>query len=82
MTNVFILTDGKSVTGFVTNEAADIVTIRNVEGVELKLKVEDIEEPAKQAISVMPEGVAKDLTLDDFASLIAYLESLASRAVK
>ena len=82
MTNVFILTDGKSVTGFVTNEAADIVTIRNVEGVELKLKVEDIEEPAKQAISVMPEGVAKDLTLDDFASLIAYLESLASRATK
>ena len=82
VTNVFILTDGKSVTGFVTNEAADIVTIRNAEGVELKLKVEDIEERAKQAISVMPEGVAKDLTLDDFAALIAYMESLASRATK
>jgi putative membrane-bound dehydrogenase-like protein len=82
VTNIFILNDGKSVVGFVTNEAAEEVTIRNAEGNELKIKVEDIDERAKQTISVMPEGLVKDLTLDDFAALIAYLESLASRATK
>ncbi len=82
VTNIFILNDGKSVVGFVTNEAADEVTIRNADGNEVKIKVEDIDERAKQAISVMPEGLVKDLTLDDFSSLIAFLESLASRATK
>jgi putative heme-binding domain-containing protein len=82
VTNIFILNDGKSLVGFVTNEAADEVTIRNAEGNEIKIKVEDIDERAKQPISVMPEGLAKDITLDDFAALIAYLESLASRATK
>ncbi len=82
VTNIFVLNDGKSLTGFVTNEAADVVTIRNAEGNELKIKVEDIDERAKQTVSVMPEGLVKDLTIDDFAALIAYLESLASRATK
>ena len=57
--------------------------ICNNEGNELKLKVEDIEEHAKQAtLSMMPDNLAKEVTLDDFAALIAYLESLASRATK
>ena len=31
---------------------------------------------------MMPDDLAKDVTFDDFAALIAYLESLASRATK
>ena len=82
VTNLFVMNDGKQVSGFVINEAADVVTIRNTEGNELKLRVEDIEERAKQTISMMPEGLAKDSTLEDLASLVTYLESLASRATK
>ena len=50
VTNIFVMQDGKSVSGFVINEAAEVITIRNNEGNELKLKVEDIEERAKQTI--------------------------------
>ncbi|MBC7815400.1 MAG: c-type cytochrome, partial [Planctomycetaceae bacterium] len=82
VTNVFVMNDGKSISGFVINEADDAVTIRNNEGNELKLRVEDIEERAKQTISMMPDGLAKDLTVEDLAALVAYLESLASRATK
>lgn len=65
------------------NGAAEVIAIRNNEGNELKLKVEDIEERAKQAtLSMMPDNLAKDVTFDYFAALIAYLESLASRATK
>lgn len=80
VTNVFVMNDGKQINGFVISEAADVVTIRNNEGNELKLRVEDIDERAKQTISMMPDNLAKDLTLEELASLLTYLESLASRA--
>jgi len=79
-TNLFLTTDGKQISGFVIDEAADVVTIRNNEGNELQLRVEDIEERAKQPISMMPENVAHELTLEEFASLLTYLESLAAIA--
>ncbi|MBI1313982.1 c-type cytochrome [bacterium] len=81
-TNIFILDSGKSLTGFVTNEAATEITIRNAEGQELKLPVESIEDRVEQQISVMPEGLAKNLTLGELAALIEYLESLESLATE
>ena len=82
VTNLFEMSDGKQVTGFVISEADDVVTIRNNEGNELKLKVKDIEERAKQTISMMPDGLVKELTVEDLTALVTYLESLASRATK
>ncbi len=80
VTNLFVMNNGKQISGFVISEAADVVTIRNNEGNELKLRVEDIDERAKQTISMMPDNLAKDLTLEELASLLTYLESLAPRA--
>ncbi len=77
VTYVFTMDSGKTLTGFVTNEAADAITIRDNEGKEFTLPVQEIEERAKSSVSVMPEGLVKDLTVDEFASLVAYLESLA-----
>jgi len=59
VTNVFVLDDGRLVTGFVTQEAADQVTIRDIEGKELRIPTAQIEERAKQPISMMPEGLVK-----------------------
>jgi putative heme-binding domain-containing protein len=80
VTYLFVLDSGKTLTGFVSNEAADEITIRDAEGRETKIAVAEIEERKKQEISIMPEGLVKDLTVDDFASLISYLESLSSQA--
>ncbi|OYW21263.1 MAG: hypothetical protein B7Z55_05955, partial [Planctomycetales bacterium 12-60-4] len=79
VTYTFVLESGKSLTGFVTNEAAEEITIRDNEGREFKLATDEIEERAKQSVSVMPEGLVKDITIDEFASLLAYLESLAGK---
>lgn len=76
MTNVFALDDGKVVTGFVVSEAADKVTIRNADGVELEIPTQSIEERTKQNVSLMPEGITKDLTIRELSSLIDYIESL------
>ena len=76
VTNVFALDDGKVVTGFVVTEAADKVTIRNADGVELEIPTARIEERKKQNISLMPDGIVKELTIREVSSLMDYLESL------
>ena len=82
VTNLFVLDDGKTVTGFITGEAADEITLRDGEGREIKIPVAKIEERVKQNISMMPEGLAKDLTVEEFSSLVSYVESLAAQAGK
>ena len=76
VTNLFLLDNGKTLTGFVTNEAADEITIRDNEGKEIKIPVGQIEERVKQDISVMPLGLVNETSVKDFVSLIDYLESL------
>jgi putative membrane-bound dehydrogenase-like protein len=75
----FDLPDDVTVDGFVTQEAADVITIRNVTGQEMKIKASDILKRTKLDKSIMPEGLAANLTLDEFASLLAYLESLSKK---
>jgi putative heme-binding domain-containing protein len=79
-TNAFALDDGRTVTGFVVQEAADKVVIRNSEGEELVIPTSTIDERSKQTLSMMPEGLVKEITIPEFASLIDYLESLAKPA--
>lgn len=79
VTNVFTLDSGLTRIGFVTQEAADKVTIRDATGQEIMILKSEIEEREKIMTSVMPEGLAKDLTLIDLASLIDYLEWLAKQ---
>jgi putative heme-binding domain-containing protein len=78
-TNVFALEDGRTLTGFVTKEAADLVTVRDADGREASIPTSNIVERAKSATSVMPEGILKPLTVSEFASLVDYLESLSKK---
>jgi putative membrane-bound dehydrogenase-like protein len=74
--NRFEFKDGEEVEGFVVQEAADVITIRNVAAQELKIKPADIAKREKLEKSLMPEGLAAALTVKEFASLLDYLESL------
>ncbi len=76
VTTQFLMADGRVITGFVTKEAADAVTVRDAEAREFVLPVDDIEERKKQTVSVMPEGLVKELSIKDLASLVDYLETL------
>ncbi len=75
-THRFTLKNGDDMEGFVVQEAADTVTIRNVAAQELKLKNADITKREKLDKSLMPEGLAAQLSVSELASLIAYLEKL------
>ncbi len=78
-TNVFALEDGRTLTGFVTKEAADTVVVRDADGRETTIPTSNIVERAKSNTSVMPEGLVKSLTTGEFASLLDYLESLSKK---
>jgi putative heme-binding domain-containing protein len=76
VTHTITLEDGGSVTGFVTQEGAEEVVLRDVTGRVTTVAVEDIAERRTLPISMMPTGLAADMTVHDLASLLAYLEKL------
>jgi putative heme-binding domain-containing protein len=76
-TNVIALKDGKQVEGFVVRETPEAVTVRTAAAQEQTLPVSEIDERAKTPKSLMPDGLVANLTVDDFAALLAYLEGLA-----
>jgi putative membrane-bound dehydrogenase-like protein len=74
--NHFELKNGDEHDGFVTLEAADKVTIRDTTSQEYTFATKDIVKRTKLEKSLMPEGLASGLTVQEFASLLDYLESL------
>lgn len=74
----FHMNTGLSHSGFVVRESASDVRIRELNGIERKLAKSEIEERVRQEKSVMPDGIASNLTPGQLADLIAYLQSLKS----
>ena len=73
---LFLMTDGQTFTGFVVSESAEATTIREANSVRRELKRAEIEQRAVQKVSVMPEGMVANLTREQLADLISYLQSL------
>lgn len=73
---VFVMASGKTHTGFVVLESAETVTIRQTDGLGRELLQDDIDDRLKQEISMMPKGVVGNLTTQQLADLIAWLQTL------
>ena len=78
-TNMFTLKDGTVSVGFVTREAADKVTVRNIAAQESTFAVKDIVKRETLPTSLMPPGLVNNLTVKELAGLLDYLESLAKK---
>jgi putative heme-binding domain-containing protein len=65
--------DGKSYSGFVSEESAEKLVIRNIAGQVSTLKIEDIKKREELENSMMPAGLANSLSFEEFASLITFL---------
>src|SRR5262245_22314790 len=72
----FAMLDGRVVTGFVVSEGADLVLVREATGVQRELIRANIESRSMQKVSAMPEGIVNNLSPEQLADLIAYLQSL------
>ena len=67
--------DNKTYVGFVTAQSADSIEIRDIAGKANRIKASDVSGRKDLEISMMPAGLADALSIDEFASLVAFLAS-------
>ena len=72
-TAIVVKKDGGGVTGFVSKESAEEIEVRDITGNVTLVKTSDIASRTIMETSVMPPGLANALSLQDFASLVAFL---------
>jgi putative heme-binding domain-containing protein len=75
-TYTFTTVKGRVFTGFIVSESADAVQFRELTGVRRELKQKEIESREAQKQSMMPVGLVDNLTPEQLAHLITYLQSL------
>lgn len=74
-TVVLTMKDGSLKSGFVTESTADKLVLRDVAGQVSTVAAADVKTQEHIAVSMMPEGLANALSLDDFAALVQFLAS-------
>lgn len=67
--------DGQSLVGVISAETATSITLKQPEGKVLTLARGDIEEIHSNGVSLMPEGLEKNISLADMADLISFIKN-------
>ncbi|MDN3581422.1 DUF7133 domain-containing protein [Mucilaginibacter flavus] len=65
--------NNKNYMGFVTEESAQKIVLRNIAGDVFTIKASDVISRKELKTSMMPTGMANALSYDDFASLVTFL---------
>ena len=66
--------DGRTLTGLIAAETASALTLRRAEGQQDVVLRGDIEAIRSTGVSLMPEGLEKDVTVAQMADLLAFLK--------
>jgi putative heme-binding domain-containing protein len=72
-TVVITTNDAKTVTGFVTDESADRIMLRDIAGKVHAINTKDLQSRKELPASMMPAGLANALSYEEFGSLITWL---------
>jgi putative heme-binding domain-containing protein len=73
---VLATNSGQIVTGMITAETANSITLRRTDGTTATVLRVDIEELNSTGLSFMPEGLEKQVTIPMMADLLAYLAAV------
>lgn len=71
----FQLTGGESVTGMISSESTTRITVRHGGGPDLSLARSSILSMRASGRSIMPDGLESGLTVEDMASMLAFLRN-------
>lgn len=74
------LDDGRVVTGRLVEKTEEEYVLKTATNVEVRIKAEQVERAQLQRVSLMPDLQLRDLTVEQVADLLAYLESLRQMA--
>ena len=66
--------DGRVLTGLIASETPTSLTLRQPLGKEVSVLRDEVEELGVSTLSLMPQGLEKNINRQDFADLLAYLK--------
>ncbi len=78
-TTMITTKSGKAFSGMIVYESVDGLLLRNALQQTFRIEANDIDERRLSPVSLMPTGLLKDLTPNDYADLYAYVQSLGRR---
>ncbi len=67
---------GETYTGIITRETPDAVYLFSTDRVETRISRDELEALSQSPVSIMPEGMEAQLSREELADLIAFLQSL------
>jgi putative membrane-bound dehydrogenase-like protein len=70
-----ITTDGRVLTGVLAAETANSITLRQAEGKNVTLLRSELEELRSNGLSLMPEGLEKNIPPQEMADLLAFIKN-------
>ncbi len=70
-----LLTDGSAASGVLSAETGTSITLRQPEGKTLVVSRSDIDQLKSSGLSLMPEGLEKNIPPQDMADLIAFIKN-------
>jgi putative heme-binding domain-containing protein len=77
---IFTMKNGTFLAGFVVREAATVVTVRNAAAQEFTFSKNEISKrEVLENVSLMPPALVANLGIEEFGSLLRYLEELAEK---
>lgn len=74
--------DGKVLTGIIKSDTPEALEIEDADAHRIRIPRDQIEDRKRSDVSLMPTGLAEGLSKQDFADLIAYLETLKETSAK
>ena len=70
------LNDGNRVAGFILERSEEEVLLRDLANQEHQILVSNIKTTSQSPLSAMPMGITQNLTIQEAADLVDYLQSL------
>ena len=74
-----LLTNGTTVSGLITSETDDKISIKGVDLIVRTFDTDEVEEKIKQKISLMPADLQKVMSVQDTVDLVEYLQTLRKK---
>jgi putative membrane-bound dehydrogenase-like protein len=68
--------DGRVAGGVIARQSADVMVLRDSSGAEWRFQRGEIETMQRQPLSLMPEGLERQLSEQEFRDLLAFLQGL------
>ena len=69
-------TDGRSFIGILAGKPGEEIVLRDAQDKEIRIPAKDVEKMTKQSRSLMPDQLLRDLTAQQAADLLTFLQSL------